>query len=282
MGLFKFENPFKRKKVVSEVVEVTKEGEQPVEKSEAPEYTPVFDTPEKVERVKTRISELIDQIKEEEPDVLFFMDRSARPLSWMLREAWDDETDGKLPAIKFVNIGREKMDVLRGNYDGAPANEYSFEFEDDEGNIDTEKYKKSVDDYWAAFNSDKYIEKVRRDITGKFHDTEDMFGTNLHGNIMIVDDFESSGYSLRTARGFFEKHFPESYIGTYPCFKEEDVKMFGKEDHVGLFLPWKDDKSYTLLAEEEADGVVANPERDPEKLKNALELKKEIKNIFKE
>ncbi|MDO8471798.1 MAG: hypothetical protein Q7S64_01430 [bacterium] len=49
------------------------------------------------------ITELIKQCQRQEYDTLIFLDKSARPFSWLLQEVWPQITRAPLPAIKFVN-----------------------------------------------------------------------------------------------------------------------------------------------------------------------------------
>lgn len=50
------------------------------------------------------IIELIQKIKDDQVDALVFLDKSARPLSWIFRKSWElIYPDAKPPEIKFVN-----------------------------------------------------------------------------------------------------------------------------------------------------------------------------------
>lgn len=53
-------------------------------------------------------SKWLKVMEEEKPDMLYFLDKSARPLFWLLRDVYPN--DSKLPEVRFLNIGEEKED----------------------------------------------------------------------------------------------------------------------------------------------------------------------------
>lgn len=68
------------------------------------------------ERVMTEfgIIELIQKVKDEQFGTLVFLDKSARPLSWIFRKSWELIYLGqKSPEIKFINPPKEMMDSLQ-------------------------------------------------------------------------------------------------------------------------------------------------------------------------
>jgi len=226
-------------------------------------YKAAFDTPEKVERIKDRTQNLIDEIVATKPDVLFFIDRSARPLSYMLRDAWDESKYGALPKIKFLNIGREKGELL-GWSEIPPSDE--------------EAAKK----YWDVLDSSDYVKKVIQDVRGDFKPTKDFIGRRKMGSLMIVDDFSESGFSVNLAEQFLTRHFPTTKVFSHLFFDRADEAIFHKDGWNGVWLPWHTDKSYTLLSEEDVPNqVTAKVESDPKKRANGVALREEIRGIFK-
>jgi hypothetical protein len=233
-------------------------------------YKPAFDTPEKVECIRTRTRELIEHIKEGDVDVLFFMDRSARPLSVMLREAWQDD-DGVMPKIKFLNIGREKIGVLGGDH-----HELRKRYDEDDG-----EWKVRVKEYWDKLDSSGYLEEVTKDVRRGLKEGGGEVGEKIKGTFMLVDDVKGSGFSIDTARDFMEYSFPDALIAEHIVFNDEDGDVFKRTHSGATWLPWNSDKTYTLMSEDEdLKGVTANVETDSEKRAVGLMFRKEVKQIF--
>lgn len=231
------------------------------EKAEA--YRPVFDTPEKIELFKKRTQEMIERVIDENTDVLVFMDRSSRPLAWALQAAWDKEKLGRdMPKIKFANIGREKGELVE--WMDQPPLRYSF---------DTEaEWQEAVEEYWSGLDSADYVEKLSRDI-------KDVI--DQRGKIMIVDDWSQSGFSLGLAGSFFRRNFPRNQISSATYFDWGDDQVFHNDKWNGIYLPWQEDKSYTLMGDDtDPSKVTASVERDPARRQKGLALRREIKDIF--
>lgn len=238
---------------------------EPVPEAEINEYRPAFESPEKQECLRQRTADLIERVMEENIQTLVFMDRSARPLSWALRAAWDKERLGRdLPKIKFVNIGREKADIL--GYQGSAPGRYEFGSE--------VEWQGAVEEYWRKLDSDDYVAALKRDLGQDALHRE---------QILLVDDWSESGYSIGVAKDFFRRHLPKNPVHSHSFFQREDLKLFNKKDWNGIYLPWSQDKSYTLMADDaDPSSVTAAVERDPARRAKGLALRREIEDIFSE
>lgn len=51
----------------------------------------------------------LEAVEREEPDMIYFLDKSARPLYWLLRQVYKRKDDN-FPQIRFLNIGEEKAE----------------------------------------------------------------------------------------------------------------------------------------------------------------------------
>lgn len=219
------------------------------------------------ERIAQRTKELIEKVIEQDIQVIFFMDRSARPIYWFMKEAWQTYAQGhRIPDIKFINIGREKGDLLEWR---DPPNAYF------DG-------KSEVDQYWKPLENtnealDNYLVKMKKELENIKSESD---GFPVH--CLIVDDYSVSGFSSRIANAFFERHFKNiAEFSNHIFFDQEDEAVFSKVDWNGVHMPWNSDKSYTHLSnEDDPRNITAKPERDPEKIKNALKLRKEAHDIF--
>lgn len=138
------------------------------------------------------------------PDYVVYLDKSARPLSWLVDELWDqlavDDNGEVLPKTptKFVNIDREQW-----------VNEV-----DPEGNgtINFDRIDPSI---FRSLRS-LFLENPqdRNDgLSSKIDESPTIFDGK---NILIVDEVMSTGRTLAYAKEFFRKAFGESNIyGTH-------------------------------------------------------------------
>jgi hypothetical protein len=152
-------------------------------------------------------SELVDRAVAENIQTMVFLDKSARPVYWLMRELWpllaanhdvnaDKVEIPPMPDIKFVNIDRGVWIKKTGGV------------EDDEGGrveVSPQTVGREINNLRAAFIKDPKAVTDRVDEFG--HETF------LDGqNIMIVDEVKVSGNTLEIADQFFKKAFPTSNI----------------------------------------------------------------------
>ncbi|MFA4930408.1 MAG: hypothetical protein WC570_00895 [Patescibacteria group bacterium] len=269
----------------------------------------LFDTPEKIDAIRQRTFELVDKIADQKIDMLIFMDKSARPISWMLKAAWGktEKTKAKkLPQIRYTNIGQEKLDMMKDDYREVTSYETferRYEKEDlikkknkinNEGtrNIiqkmisqieqsDKVKFK----DYWEKYDKQLidqgYFSKLKQSIND---DKKTKNQTDY--KIMIVDDWVESGRSRNIAINTFKYQFldnPDISISFHDFFKKKDQEIFSQEYYRGIYLPWHTNEKYTLVKEqlpEKKLSLTSAPESDPQKRQSGLKLLGEIETIF--
>ena len=141
----------------------------------------------------------------ERPDVVVWLDKSARPLAWMTKELWPTlaaDKDGEvspMPHFAFVNIDREQW-----------VNEL-----DPHGNgvVNMDLISPSVIRSLRSI----FIDPVHKPATKDEALTEDIDHqpTSLDGkNVLIIDEVQATGRTLRYASAFFKQAFPEARIAT--------------------------------------------------------------------
>ncbi len=139
--------------------------------------------------------QLIAKMVEQKTDVGLFLDKSARPVAWMVKELWpilapiDPETNEqyKLPDIKFVNIDRETMGTILGRS------------EDKLGGIDIDLLpSERVEELQDVFAPVVGISEAG--------DTSVFTGKK----VMIVDELRQSGDTLVMAEKIVERAFPDA------------------------------------------------------------------------
>lgn len=230
----------------------------------------VFDTPEKIKRIKLRVNNLIKDILEKKPETLIFLDRGGRPISWILREAWKQKyPDQKLPPIRFIDLGTIKRSLQKQDQFNSGG------VFDEAGLVDKEKIKEISN----KVNNDEALVELMK-----------ILYNGSRQSALLVDDYIGSGKTMGLAKGFLTHHFPAINFNTYSFFSDMDMIIFRAPKTVnsgvwlGPWMPWNSDKSYTLMSsdeqsEEELD-IVGKTEKDKRARQKGLELKKEIKQIF--
>lgn len=142
---------------------------------------------------------LIDRVISEKIDTVIFLDKSARPVAWLMRSLWptlgikDFDQDGQpimapKPDMKFVNIDREQWAPSMGRSEGK------------DGGITLKNvHKDTIDSLTGLFakkimDADEYVSA----------DDETMFDGK---NILIVDEVSSTGDTLHMAEALFGRAF---------------------------------------------------------------------------
>lgn len=142
-------------------------------------------------------------------DHVIYLDKSARPVSWLVEEFWDDFTDAKKPETTYLAIDRRTwlkdychVDLLPNEYvenpDGStrPANAKDFD----------EHFEEIPREVFARIRA-LFIEEGIED-----EDVEKIFNTPtvLDGkNLTIIDEVSRSGATLHIAMRLLKAAVPE-------------------------------------------------------------------------
>lgn len=159
-----------------------------------PEYHILY-SPEIRAKYLTLTDELIRRMADQSTEVAIFLDKSARPVAWLVGELWSDLApydpntglQMKKPDIKFLNIDREQW----GPYIGRS--------EDKAGGINADRIPRE---------NIKDLRRVMARIPAKSPLDEETLLTNK--NVMVIDEVRSSGDTLRMAEGILHRAFPDA------------------------------------------------------------------------
>ena len=127
---------------------------------------------------------LIDQITDFDADYVLYLDKSARPVSWMVNELWHDlAPDKPRPATKYANIDRLDWREIVGS--------------DEVGVVDVQEAGQEA------------IQSLRN-----IFSDPDSPGLGLFDGkrVMIVDEVKASGDTLRIAEEFIKAAFPSAEV----------------------------------------------------------------------
>lgn len=138
-----------------------------------------------------RTEELIEKIVQGECDVVVYLDKSARPLSWMTSELWSIfAPDHEMPQRKFVNIDRDQL-PWRGM---AQFTDYPDD-PDLHGKFDEAATREMV----RKLTPQEAIDELRR-----------IFGAQFDGKrLLIVDEIIVNGSTAVIAEEVFKIAFPK-------------------------------------------------------------------------
>lgn len=172
------------------------------------------------------------------PDVVIYLDKSARPVSWFVDEFWDQMAqkqdiggESKLapkPETRFLNIDRiDWLDRVEDN-EGVPLSDLSaLDFDIDQ--IPPEDIAKiRAISAEGELTEENWQEEVA--VRPNYLDNK---------NILIVDEVKSSGATLFIAQQLLKKAFPSSVVsGVY--FWEQLGKQVGNKWQMGIAPVWYD------------------------------------------
>lgn len=132
---------------------------------------------------------MVDRILGSGINDVIFLDKSARPVSWLVREFWDLFANGApMPDFKYVNIDKGAWNFTVG------TNEEVTEDSNVSSVIDVRRAPVAILKLRGIF-SDK--------------DGKSCFDGK---NILVVDEVRSSGDTLEIARQFFKYAFPRATV----------------------------------------------------------------------
>ena len=141
------------------------------------------------------------------PDTVLWLDKSARPVSWLVDAFWEQMADpnAQKPEYEFLNIDRVNWFVFAGHDEGAAESRLGpedFNIED----IHSDK----IDGLRALFVQGDLTEENWRDEVWRMP-------TRLDGkNILIVDEVRNRGGTLAIAMQIMKKAIPEAtFNATY-------------------------------------------------------------------
>jgi hypothetical protein len=135
------------------------------------------------------------------PDVVIWLDKSARPVSWLTKELWStlaSEKDGEvpdMPLFNYANIDRQQW-VTDVDPDGT-------------GRMDINKVDTSIIRSLRSL----FVEPGKKG--DKLDSSIDQAETRLDGKtVLIVDEVRSTGRTLDIAGKFFARAFPKAKIAS--------------------------------------------------------------------
>jgi hypothetical protein len=144
-------------------------------------------------------------------DHVVYLDKSARPIQHMVSGLWENLAAPGVdePAHSFVNIDKEiwlqNMNVPVSRLQNPKPEDYNFD------NMDQELLKARISQLRAIYVRPDSVDRIDEDNPLSCLELP----TILDGeNVLIVDEVESSGYTLKIALELYKRAFPETNFAT--------------------------------------------------------------------
>jgi len=175
--------------------ESSHESENKNHEAQSEPHYEILYSPELRAKYLTLTDGLIKHLTDQKTEVAIFLDKSARPVAWMVNEMWDvlapQDADGNLiskkPQIKFLNIDREQWGATLGRS------------EDKDGLINLDRLHperlQELRDLYAP-------------IAGVSQESDQTLLTNK--NVMVIDEVKMSGDTLAMSEAIIKKAFPDA------------------------------------------------------------------------
>jgi hypothetical protein len=158
-----------------------------------------------------RTSELIERILKEDCDTVIYLDKSARPVSLMVREMWDIfAPDKPKPDTKFANVDAHHW------------------LNDSEARPETHEAhamvipQSVIQELQNAFKNEFYQKDENGNVL--LNDSNQPIGKK----VLIVDEISVTGSTLVLAKKMFEAAFPEVEFETKPWLQSTNVERGGR------------------------------------------------------
>ncbi len=164
-----------------------------------------------------RTDKLIEEMLKEDYDTVIYLDKSARPVSLMVREMWDIfAPDKPRPDTKFANVDAH------------------YWLHDSEARPETHEVH-------AMVIPQSVIQELQNAFKNEFYQKDENGNVLLNGSnqpigkkVLIVDEISVTGSSLVLAKKMFEAAFPGVEFGTKPWLQSTNVERGGRKIPVEL------------------------------------------------
>jgi len=147
---------------------------------------------------------LIREMVEQRTEVAIFLDKSARPVAWLVMELWDQLQphlpDGERmprPEIKFLNIDKEQWGDIIGWRE--------------KSGINADKLPKpAFDELKNVFKPPKYQFDAQKNEFVPVEPSDDDTSVLKDKKVMVVDEVRSSGNTLEMAERMINRAYPDA------------------------------------------------------------------------
>jgi len=227
--------------------------------------------------VLERVDHLIRQISDNHIENLIFLDKSARPLSWLIRARMKHLGDDTIPNIQFIDLGGREItggkttietmtEEATTVYENLDANSrITFSDDDDWSSYKNICFSEGNDIEGQVWMSKKNISEIWLTVT-RLHpelieEIRSRYGTQP-GKTLIIDELLFSGTTLRAAVAIFTEAYPNSEVFGVHFFNQASKRPTTQ-------IPWFK-KQYMIGVEEAENSLTTKRYSSPENQKPDL------------
>lgn len=203
-----------------------------------------------------RVDQLLGQIKHNGIEELIFLDKSARPLSWLFRERlkYSGSNQGA-PKMKYIDLGtmevygektiiEEMSEEVNTMYKSLSEDDRKAYTEDDEWWWKKGFFAEGSEVDGDIWMSKKNIPKIWMTIIEKHQDflerLRSRYGKELGKKVLVIDDLLMSGNMLQAAVALFTQAYPQSEVFGIHFFNQKyknpcvQIPWFKKSHMIGV------------------------------------------------
>ncbi|MCX6714713.1 MAG: hypothetical protein NTX72_02780 [Candidatus Uhrbacteria bacterium] len=214
------------------------------------ERQPTYDilaNPETRERLKERMFRFVKAVHDRHIDSLVFLDKSARPVSWMFHDLWKGMYGAEMrPDMKCVNIGTSSQiqkgvsELLQTLYWGSPERGTA---QSTDGLVKEFIKASETNETWLTTDQIPRIWQISMlDHLEIAEELKSIFKNGFKDKtVLMVDEMGATGKSQLAALGFFSLAFPEAkQIEAMSLFysREFHEDASSKAGTDKQFVPW--------------------------------------------
>ncbi|HYV33657.1 MAG TPA: hypothetical protein VE973_02315 [Candidatus Limnocylindria bacterium] len=195
----------------------------------------VLTNPEQRAMLFSRVRDLVDKTLNNDYKAVIFLDKSARPISYLYRKIWEKENGQtqKIPEIAFLNVGTETFSFpkfpSKGKYKGE------------------EDYYDAYEAYMLEQEETAFAEKTKpQNIDALRKGYSNLSKLPEGSKILIVDELSISGNSLEKSQEIMNLVFPELEFDTHALStasldrnSKKDELFYNKNQEI-FAAPWAD------------------------------------------
>lgn len=172
-------------------------------------------------------------------DHVIYLDKSARPVSWLVDDFWNDFTDKQEPGKSFLAIDR-RIWLTRMGFE-LEGNEY---IKDENGDSHVASPRDISEELFKKTISKEMLARIRALYIPGGIETEDpdkIFNTPTildNKNILIIDEVSRSGSTLHIAKLLLKGAIPNANVNGHVFWYDQGQKTDSGETQMGSTPVW--------------------------------------------
>ncbi|MFH1711803.1 MAG: hypothetical protein ABH846_01025 [Patescibacteria group bacterium] len=248
----------------------------------------ILKNPDFRETLKDRLIRLVDYIEDQNIETVVFLDKSARPLAWLLTEYMRNLSgDHPRPEIKFINVGKVTEETARKyerNEDVGTVEslflDYEYDIRDkrsdeyyDAPKPSTDKERKEQYDFMHLKKDRSKLKREQKTVDNNLDALDTLASAvadtfpakDFSGkNVLIIDEYQGVGASQEVTMDVLDQAFPN-------INQLESIPLFDRFEpgYTNETIPWMRQEGMSGVIEESDEALLAKKftKADAEKIR---------------